>query len=191
MRVGGGGQFSPSLSLFSQLQVDSGVITRCYPDDQLMHRVSDRFVQQPRRQPAARGFCRLRRSLVTRSDSPRCARFADASWCICTYTWMCVLRATTASSKSLRSCFRPEAGASRWRGNADALPGIASTRLDTQLAAGSDGGCCVNHSNTHCASEGGRRWPIKPLAEPLLPIAGRLGCHHQVLSRRPIDAPGF
>ena len=62
------------------------------------------------RQPAARGFCRLRRSFVTRSDSPRCARFADASWCICTYTWMCVLRATTASNKSLRSCFRPHPG---------------------------------------------------------------------------------
>ena len=49
---------------------------------------------------------------------------------------MCVLRATTASSKSLRSCFRPETGASRRRANADALPGIASTRLDTHLAAG-------------------------------------------------------
>ena len=71
--------------------------------------VGDQAVLRSRsgRQPAARGFCRLRRSLVTRSDSPRCARFADASWCICTYTWMCVLRATTASNKSLRSCFRP------------------------------------------------------------------------------------
>ena len=51
------------------------------------------------RQPAAHGFCRLRRSLLTRGESPRRARFADASWCICTYTWMRVLRVTAASSK--------------------------------------------------------------------------------------------
>jgi len=34
------------------------------------------------------------------------------------------------------SCFRPEGGASRRRANADALPAIASTRLDTHLAVG-------------------------------------------------------
>jgi hypothetical protein len=43
-----------------------------------------------------------------------------------------------ASEPPARERFRPEAGASRWRANADALPGIASTRLDTHLAAGSD-----------------------------------------------------
>ena len=36
------------MCLFSQLQVCTGVISTCYPTDQLMHRVSDRFVQQPR-----------------------------------------------------------------------------------------------------------------------------------------------
>jgi hypothetical protein len=39
---------------------------------------------------------------------------------------------------SADECFRPEAGAGRPRANADALPGIASTRYDTHLAAGSD-----------------------------------------------------
>ena len=63
------------------------------------------------RQPAARGFCRLRRSLRHAKRQSRCGASPNASWCICTYTWMCVLRATTASSKSLRSCFRPRASA--------------------------------------------------------------------------------
>jgi hypothetical protein len=50
-------------------------------------------------------------------------------------------------------------------------------------------GCCVNHSNTHWPSEGGRRCPIARLSEPLLPLPGRHWCHQQVLSHRPIDAP--
>ena len=35
------------MCLFSQLQAYTGVISTCYPTDQLMHRVSDRFVRQP------------------------------------------------------------------------------------------------------------------------------------------------
>jgi hypothetical protein len=35
------------MSLSSQFQPNTGVISTCYPGDQLMHRVSDRFVQQP------------------------------------------------------------------------------------------------------------------------------------------------
>ena len=52
-------------------------------------------------------------------------------------------------------------------------------------------GCCVNRSNSHWPSEGGRRCAITSVNEPLLPIAGRHGCHQQLLSRRPIDAPGL
>jgi hypothetical protein len=35
------------MSPLSQMPADTGAIGTCYPTDQLMHRVSDRFVQQP------------------------------------------------------------------------------------------------------------------------------------------------
>jgi hypothetical protein len=47
-------------------------------------------------------------------------------------------RKDASPCQTRRGCFRPEGGVSRRRANADALPGIASTRLDTHLAAGSD-----------------------------------------------------
>jgi hypothetical protein len=40
------------MSLYSQLQAGTDLITTCYPTDQLMHGVSDRFVRQPLAQAA-------------------------------------------------------------------------------------------------------------------------------------------
>jgi hypothetical protein len=52
-------------------------------------------------------------------------------------------------------------------------------------------GCCANHSNTHCSSDGGRTASVIPDIGAVLPTTGRDVCHERVLSRQPIDAPGF
>ena len=57
----------------------------------------------------------------------------------------------------------------------------ATVRERTRAASASRRGRCAKHSNTHWPSEGGRRWPIKSVNEPLLPIAGRHGRHQHVL----------
>jgi hypothetical protein len=72
------------MSLLSQLQADTRVISTCYPTDQLMHRVSDRFVQQPPR----KGRLSPRQQFVRHSDAAggracralqgRCNRRRDA-----------------------------------------------------------------------------------------------------------------
>jgi hypothetical protein len=59
---------------FSQLAAGMGVICTCYPAGQLMHRVSDRFVQQPRRLAVAavRERRRLPRPIAKRErDRPK------------------------------------------------------------------------------------------------------------------------
>jgi hypothetical protein len=59
------------------------------------------------------------------------------------------------------------------------------------ISSGCRRGCCANHSNTHCCSDGGRTASrIRPIRY-VLPIGGADRCHQHVLSRRPIDAPGF
>jgi hypothetical protein len=50
------------------------VISKCYPADQLMHRVSDRFVQQPRRAPTARRSRRRGRPLSQAKGEPSGSR---------------------------------------------------------------------------------------------------------------------
>lgn len=63
---------------------------------------------------------------VTRSETPRCAGSPDASWCICTYTWMRALGATTASSKFAPLVLSPISGHASARALTSALLGPPS-----------------------------------------------------------------
>jgi hypothetical protein len=63
------------------------------------------------RQPAAHGFCTSRRSLRhAKRDSAVRKVSPDASWCICTCTWMRALGRRRPRANSLRLCCRPQAG---------------------------------------------------------------------------------
>lgn len=100
-------------------------------------------------------------------------------------------RAAPAARRSLSQATRW--GSPRWSfsSSTSAFSNEQARHPTLNETAEMDGGRRVNESNRHCCSDGGRKRPKIIHSGVPLPFRRRYRWSEQLLSHRPIDAPGF